>query len=83
MVIKIGRGVVKFVQNYPNDLWMPPVSLVITLFQGSTSEEINLGLTVMILEGIPQLLVLAMVMTRWEDNFNYTALELFSRYVTI
>ena len=77
----MGRGVV-FAHKCPHGLWMPSVSLVITLFQGSTSEEIHLGLTVMILEGIPQLLVLAMVMTRWEDNLNYTALELFSRYVT-
>ena len=55
------------------------LALIITLLQSSTSEEFTLGIIVLVLEGIPQFLVLAMLQTHWEDDFNHTGLQLFSR----
>ena len=37
------------------------------------------NIIVLALEGIPQFLVLAMLQTHWEDDFNHTGLQLFSR----
>ena len=44
-----------------------------SIFLG-TQEEFYLGITALIIEGIPQFLILATTMTHWNGDFDTTAL---------
>ena len=46
-------------------------------------EQFYLGILVLVVEGMPQLLVLAMVMTHWHGDFNTAALSFFITFVDI
>ena len=51
--------------------------------QGSSLEEVQLAWSVLLLEGLPQLLLLAMTMTHWHAPFNTTVLDLFTTTVNV
>ena len=51
--------------------------------QGSSLEEVQLAWSVFLLEGLPQLLLLAMTMTHWHAPFNTTVLDLFTTTVNV
>ena len=49
----------------------------IETFYVGNSNEILLGIVAICIEGIPQLMILATVMTHWHGDFNTTALDFF------
>ena len=52
-------------------------------FKGETDEEIYLALAISVLEGLPQLLKMAMVQTHWHSDFESVSLDLFSTSVNV
>ena len=54
----------------------------IVSFKGSP-EEFFMGTLVLLVEGIPQLMILAMAMTHWHSEFQTVAIELFCTAVNI
>ena len=51
--------------------------LITHTFKGDTSNEINLAITIFLLEGIPQLLILALSMIHWHGPFETVVIDLF------
>ena len=52
-------------------------------FKGDTSNEINLAITIFLLEGIPQLLILALSMIHWHGPFETVVIDLFCTTVNV
>ena len=59
------------------------LALCIALFKGSTFNENALGVMILALEGIPQLISLALVMIHWDSTFDQHGFELFESLVDI
>ena len=51
--------------------------------KGETSDEINLAIVILLLEGFPQLLILALSMIHWHGPFQTVVIDLFCTTVNV
>ena len=59
------------------------IALGITLLKGSSYNEVALGTVVLVLEGMPGIIRLALTMIHWESSFDHAGFELFDALVDI